>query len=57
MLQKSVNVVCSRTTLARLSASSPVMLLFPTLCGTDKGCKCQGLLTVGFGRVAAYLRA
>ena len=46
MLQKSVSDVCSSTTLANCSAPSPVMLLKPTLCGTETGRKCQRLLTV-----------
>ena len=46
MLQKSVSDVCSSTTFANCSAPSPVMLLEPTLCGTETGRKCQRLLTV-----------
>ena len=47
ILQKSVSDVCSSTTVANCFAPSPVMLLKPTLCGTDTGRKCQRLLTVG----------
>ena len=47
MLQKSVSDVCLSTTLANCSAPSPVMSLKPMLCGTDKGCRCQRLLTAG----------
>ena len=47
MLQKSVSDACSRTTLARLSAPSPVMSLEPTLYKTGVEFKRQRVLTAG----------
>ena len=54
MLQKSISDACSRTTLAILSAPSPVIPLNPTLHEMGVKRRRQRDLTVGKGHVIAY---